>query len=77
MRPMKGQGACHLWDFGRQSLPIGFIMGECGKFNAEIGIPVALDPVSKFRKMLHSYDEITDEIFHDYSSGYPILDSVA
>lgn len=77
MRPMKGQGACHLWDFGRQSLPIGFIMGECGKFNAEIGIPVALDPVSKFRKMLHSYDEITDEIFHDYSSGYPILASVA
>ena len=52
-------------------------MGECGKFNAEIGIPVALDPVSKFRKMLHSYDEITDEIFHDYSSGYPILASVA
>ena len=77
IRTMKGQGACHLRDFGRQSLPIGFIMCECGKFNAEIGIPVALDLVSKFRKMLHSYDEITDEIFHDYSSGYPILASVA
>lgn len=52
-------------------------MCECGKFNAKIRILVALDSVSKFRKMLHSYDEITDEIFHDYSSGYPILASVA
>ena len=77
IRAMKGQGTCHLRDFGLQSLPIGFIMGECGKFNAEIRIFVALDPVSKFRKMFHSYNEITDEIFHDYSSEYPILASVA